>query len=190
VLTNNFVTEEMLESTEDKNALDQCFRFGWLHATTMNDHVVYIFATPLHRWFVEYHLGARLAEFTPIAGQDLPAFAIEVIRKFSRPNLSSREQIGDLGNQRLPEALDEFYRCCYNYTNGSLFSFPESGAASGKIDLYIPGGKWGVELLHDGDRRASHLSRFTGPDAYAKMESKDYITLNFCTSSPQKAHPG
>jgi len=42
----------------EKDALKLCFRNGWLHATTdKNDIPVYIFATPLHKGFVEYYLG-------------------------------------------------------------------------------------------------------------------------------------
>jgi hypothetical protein len=120
VLTNNFVTDEMLDFMEDKDALDRCFRHGWLHATALQDQTIYIFTTPLHRWFVEYYLGARVAKFTPVAGQDLPAFAIEVIRNFSRLNLSSGNKIGALDSQRPLEARyqDEFYRCCHKYANG------------------------------------------------------------------------
>jgi hypothetical protein len=77
VLTNNSVTEQMLDSTEDKNALKLCFKRGWLHATTMQEWTVYIFTTPLHRWFVEYYLGTRVAGFTPTMGQPLPTFAID-----------------------------------------------------------------------------------------------------------------
>ena len=42
----------------EKDALKLCFRNGWLHlhATTDNDIPVYIFATPLHKGFVEYYL--------------------------------------------------------------------------------------------------------------------------------------
>jgi hypothetical protein len=191
-LANNFVTEKMLDSMEDKNALDLCFRHGWLHATLFQDHPVYIFATPLHRWFVEYYLGAEVAKFTPIAGQGLPAFAIEVIRNFSRLNLSSGKRIGVLDNQRPPETRyqDEFYRCCHKHANGSLFSFPDFGNASGRVDLYIPGRKWGVQLLRDGDMLENYSSRFVGKGAYANMEFNDYIILDFRTTQPQKGHPG
>lgn len=58
------------------------------------------------------------------------------------------------------------------------------------MDLYIPRKKWGVGLLRDGDRLASHSSRFTGQGAYAKMKFKDYITLDFCQDVPQRAYPG
>jgi hypothetical protein len=84
----------MLGSTEDKKALDQCFKRSWLHATTVQEQAVYIFASPLHRWFIEYHLGTKVTEFSPMASQDLPAFAIDVIRQFSRPKLFARVQVG------------------------------------------------------------------------------------------------
>jgi hypothetical protein len=191
VLTNNSVTERMLDSTEDKTALELCFEQGWLHATEVQEELTYIFTTPLHRWFIEYYLGSRIAEFTPTVGQDLPAFTIQVIRNFSRLNLSPGEQIGAPNSQRLPEAQykDEFYRCCHEHTNGSLISFPESGGARARVELYIPGGKWGVELLCDGGGLENHSSRFVGKDAYAKMEFNDHIILDFRVEPPKQPHP-
>lgn len=191
VLMKDFVTNKMLDSTEDRTTLDLCFRRGWLHAITIQNEVQHVFATPLHRWFVEYYLGTRVADFTPITGQDLLAFTIEVIRGFSRLNLALREEIA-LNMQRSPEAQfrDEFYRSCHRHSKGSLVSFPEFGDASGKIYFYIPGAEWGVELLRDGDRLEQHSSRFVGDGAYMKTELNDYIILDFRVKPPQKAHPG
>jgi hypothetical protein len=191
VLLNHSVTTEMVEPS-DREALDHCFKRGWLHATGHQDETWYIFTTPLHQWFVEYHLGNAVAKSTPIS-QDLPAFAISVIRQFSRRILSTERQIvGASSIQRPPEAQyqDEFYRCCHTYSNGSLISFPEFGDPSGRIDFYIPCNQWGVELLRNGNRLESHSSRFTGQGAYAKMNFKDYILLDFRTDQPHKRHPG
>jgi hypothetical protein len=191
VLVNNSVTKEMVEPS-DQEALDHCFKSGWLHATGHQDRSWHIFTTPLHQWFVEYYLGTTVAKSTPIK-QDLPAFAISVIRQFSRTMLSTeREIVGASSIQRPPEAQfqDEFYRGCHEYSNGSLISFPEFGDASGRVDFYIPCNQWGVELLRDGDRLESHSSRFTGQGAYAKMKFNDYIILDFRTIPPRDPHPG
>jgi len=186
----------------EDEALALCFQSGWLHATLVNHHKFYVFATPLHQWFVEYCLGTEFAGSTPIMDQDLPAFAINVIRRFSPEHLSpqtqigfypsSQEQVGASEKPRPREARfqDEFYRCCHEYANGSLISFPEFGYANGKVDLYIPCREWGVELLRDGNNLENYSSRFTGQGAYAKMKFTDYITLYFSTEQPQKKHPG
>jgi hypothetical protein len=179
-------------SMQDKEALQRCFKNGWLHATTtMQGHTVYIFTTPLHQWFIEYYLGTNVLSPT-IAEQDLLVFAIHVIRLFSRGQLSSKREIGVSSQQRPPEAQfqDEFYRCCHMHSDGSLITFPEFGDAKGRIDFYIPFKKWGVELLRDGDRLANHSSRFTNPGAYSKMEFEDYVILDFRTTRPSLAHPG
>jgi len=182
----------MLEAEEDRKTLEHCFKMGWLHATVGQHETRYIFTTPLHQWFVEYYLGTKVADSTPI-DQELPDFAINVIRRFSHVILSTkREIVGTSNLQRPPEAQyqDEFYRCCHEYSNGSLISFPEFGNASGKVDFYIPCNQWGVGLLRDGDRLENHSSRFTGQGAYAKMNFSDHIILDFRTKQPRDAHPG
>jgi hypothetical protein len=204
VISNNSVKEKDFDSKEDEEALTLCFQRGWLQATLDEYYTSYVFATPLHQWFVEYYLGTELAGSTPIADQDLPNFAINVIRRLSPKNLSpqeihyyhkpisSQEQIGASDKLRPREARfqDEFYRCCHEYANGSLISFPEFGYASGKVHLYIPCREWGVELLRDGDSLEDYSSRFIGQGAYPKMKFSDYITLDFSTEQPQKKDSG
>jgi hypothetical protein len=68
------VTKNPLDSTEDKEALDECFKRGWLHATAVEAQIRYIFTTPLHRWFIEYYLGTRVVDTTPITDQTLLNF--------------------------------------------------------------------------------------------------------------------
>lgn len=192
VFCNNNVTMQMFSSTEDKNALDQCFKRGWLHATTDRYQTRYIFTNPLHQWFIEYYLGTNVVDSIPITDQDLAAFATNVIRQFSHQRLSSPREMGASDERRPMEAQfqDEFYHCCHKYSNGSLISFPGFTNASGRVDFYIPCREWGVELLRDGCGLENHASRFTGQGAYAKMKFDDYIILDFCTKRPQKMHPG
>lgn len=143
VLCHNATKKQMFESKQDQDALEQCWKLGWLHAA--QDLPIYIFATPLHKWFVEYYLGAKVLHTTIITDQDLPTFTINVIQRFSAQQLSSPRTIGASEEQRPSEARfqDEFYRCCHQYSKGSLISFPEFGNARGKIDLCIPLKGWG-----------------------------------------------
>jgi len=188
------VTDKLLDSTEDQAALELCFKRGWLPTTTDEEgRALYIFRTHLHQWFVEYYLGTRVPDATVTTDPDLPSFAIKVIQRFSSLRLSStRTVIGASDAQRPAEVRfqDEFYRCCHSYSGGSLVSFPEFGNASRKTVLYLPLKQWGVELLRDGNGLENYSSRFVGPGAYAKMEFKDHIILDFCTKQPQNGHPG
>lgn len=65
VLCNHSVTPETFSSIEDTNALDECFRRGWLHATMIRYEIRYIFATLLHQWFVGYYLETYVAGSNP-----------------------------------------------------------------------------------------------------------------------------
>ena len=191
-LVHNYVTEETMGSEEDKKTLNLCFKLGWLHAIESGLQDRYIFATPLHRWFVDYYLGTRPSDAALITEDDLPTFAINVVRHFSSRKLSSPREVGPSSLQRPLEAQfqDEFYRCSHQHSKGSLISFPEFGSAIERIEFFIHHRKWGVELLRDGDRLEAHSSRFIAPGAYASMNLSDYIILDFCTTRPQKAHPG
>jgi hypothetical protein len=193
VLCNHAVEEETFEDPNHRKALKDCWKNGWLHATMYQKKTMYIFTTPLHRWFVEYYLGVEAAlNTTYTGGKTLFEFATNVIRKFSSLQLSSPRRIGASNMQRPPEAQfqDEFYRCCHEHTKGSITTFPEFGDAKGRIDFYFPLDKWGVELLRDGDRLENHSSRFMGQGAYVKMNLQDFIILDFRTTRPRKGHPG
>jgi len=194
VLSNNSIASNSLEKKDDK-ALMECFRGGWLHAIQSplsGLPIQYVFTTPLHRLFVEYHLGIRTVDSTPIAEQTLFAFAVKVIRGFSFLRLSSKRMVGASDTQRLPEAQfqDEFYRCCAQSSNGSLITFPEFGNATGRIDFYIPCRMWGVEVLRNGEGLANHSSHFLGSATYAQMSFDDYIMLDFRETKPRVKHPG
>jgi hypothetical protein len=97
--------------------------------------------------------------------------------------------------QCLPEATeaqyqDEFYRCCYIHSNGSLVTFPEFTTSEGRVDFYIPTKQWGAELLRDGDRLAQHSGRFSlQTGSYGTTLSlSDYIILDCCTTFPRVTH--
>jgi hypothetical protein len=176
----------------DQSALTDCWKTGFLHSTTHQYKNLYTFATPLHRWFVEYMLSKWVPSTAFITEQDLFTFANNVIRNFSSQRLSSPRTIGASDIQRPPEAKfqDEFYRCCHISSHGSLITFPEFRNENGSMELYIPLAEWGVELLRDGKGLENHSSRFKGHGAYAGMNIKDYIILDFRTTQPEKEYSG
>jgi hypothetical protein len=118
--------EELLRQFhEEQNALNLCFKNGWLHATVDDYLPVYIFPTPLHQGFVENYLGNQPSNCAAITDPDLLTFATNVIKHFSPHQLSSRRKIGVSDVQRPPgvKFQDEFYRCFYEYTKGLSFRF-------------------------------------------------------------------
>lgn len=194
VLRNSHVTMEMLDH-KGQDALKTCFKSGWLHATRLErvpaSEAEYIFTSPLHRWFVEFYLGNLPLDPNTIEDRTLFDFVIKVLRHFSRGQLSSPRVVGTSEIQRPLEAQfhDEFYRCCAEYSQGSLISFPEFGP-NGRIEFCIPCKKWGVELLRDGDKLEGYASCFVESGAYTKMNLTDHIILDFRKSRPRKPHPG
>jgi hypothetical protein len=186
----NVITMRACRDNTEQEALKKCFRMGWLHADLFaDDNIGYVFASPLHRWFVERRL-YKTPTIPPHA--DLLTFSLEVIRLFSPLNLSSTRRIGPGCVQRPPEARyqDEFYRCSDLVTKGSTVTFPEFGTSQGCVDFYIPGRKWGVELLLEDDDLAGHCGRFTNSGNYTSLDIDDFIVLNFGIKTPCNRHPG
>ena len=192
-LRQNAVTTSNFTSEDDLSALEDCFRQGWLHADNFDSKVVYVFASPLHQWYLE----ARLLENTlpaTFVADNITDFALNVIRMFSRQALSAKRTIGPGCVQRPPEAQyqDEFYRCCHVYSNGALSTFPEFGTAKGRVDFYIPTRQWGVELLaSDSDQIAQHACQFSPSGIYqTTLLLSDYLMLDFRNTRPRLTHPG
>jgi len=121
-------------------------------------------------------------------------FVIAVIRKFIPLNLSAPRTFGAT-TQSMPEMQfqDEFYRACMSHIKGCILSFPEFGNKRGRIDFFIPFKKWGIELLHNGDRINAHDERFTAGE-YGQwirdQKMNDYRIVDFCTKRPQSGHKG
>lgn len=81
--------------------------------------------------------------------------------------------------------------------NGYLHPSPEFGSSNtetgkGWIDLYIPGYKYGVEYLRDGENIPGHASRFLAGGVYRKWidsgDMVDYIMLDFRLTHPKSGH--
>ena len=186
--------------SDEKKALQRCYQNGWLHADLLPTDLVdvdgatgYFFPSSLHRWHVEWNLWGsvdqRQAEFQ---ANSLLELVINVIRLFSPSRFSTERRLGPGCIQRLPEAQyqDELYRCCHAFSEGSLLTLPEFGTAKGRADFYVPAKRWGIELLREGDRLASHWGRFSEKGSYTEiLPLTDYIIVDCRTTRPGQGHP-
>ena len=193
VFPDNYLASDPQNDDTRKVALRKIFRSGWLH-TEMRadiDGILYTFASPLHRWCIDWKLNGSPLE-SRIIKPNLFEFALAIIQRFSLQSLEKRE-IG-LKAQSIPEAQfqDEFYSSSARHSKGSL-SFPEFGMKNGRIDFFIRSKKWGVELLCNGNRLSQHARRFTEGE-YGEWIKKgwmtDYIIIDFHTRSPRIVHRG
>src|SRR6266852_4778073 len=194
VLRVGSIVQSDVTIKEDEEALDLCYRSGWLHADKHSntfEETVYVLPSQLHRWILEWKLFNSPP--TELNSACILEFVVEVIARFSPRCLSTEGRIGPGSIQRPPEAQyqDEFYRSSHAYSNGSLVTFPEFGTAKGQVEFYIPFKEWGVELLLEGDRLRQHSSRFSpsGSDE-TTIRLSDYIMLDFRKTLPKRPHPG
>ena len=194
-LRENVIVDTMFPGAEEGAALKRCFAQGWLHTdkvVSKNREIAgYFFASPLHRLFVEWKLSGQHPAI-PIQAPSLLEFVIQIINRFSPLNLSYPRVVGLYYFQSLPEAQyqDEFYRCCYDLTAGSLTTLSEFGTADRRVDFYIPSKKWGVELLRDGQQLEQHNNHFSPTGQYGKnLDIDEYIVLDFRMKKVVRAHP-
>lgn len=198
VVRNKAIEDAMFPEAEESAALKKCFTQGWLHAekgiSKDPEIASYFFPSPLHQLFAEWKLSGDSGQnpAVPIQAPSLLEFVIQVIKRFSPLNLSYPRIVGPYYFQALPEAQyqDEFYRCCYDLTTGSLATLSEFGTADGRVDIYIPSKKWGVELVRDGQLLEQHNSRFSPTGQYGKtLDIDEYIVLDFRMKKVVLAHP-
>jgi len=68
-----------------------------------------------------------------------------------------------------------------------------SRTGDGRIDLWIPQKKWGIELLRDHNRVSDHCDRFKEGGIYHSWvkagKLKDWIIIDCATSFPASEHP-
>jgi hypothetical protein len=182
--------------SDKKKALQRCYLNGWLQADLVEGTTGYFFPSSLHSRYVEWKLWGSVDQIqAEIQADSLLELVINVIRLFSPSRLSAERRLGPGCIQRLPEALyqDELYRCCHAFSEGSLLTLPEFGMAKGRVDFYVPAKRWGIELLRDGDRLASHWGRFSDGGSYAEsLPLTDYIIVDCRTTHPRQGsvHPG
>ncbi|KAF8337737.1 hypothetical protein F5887DRAFT_890416 [Amanita rubescens] len=170
--------------------------FAWLHADKFRIDLQvdtgYLFPSSLHRWYVEWgNVSEEKFQGARFNANSLLEFVIDAIRLFSPHLLSAERRFGPGCIQRPPEAQyqDELYRCCHTLSEGSLVTFPEFGMAKGRVDFYIPAKRWGIGLLRNGDRLASHWSRFSEEGSYTRTISPaDYIIVDCRTTRPLAKH--
>jgi hypothetical protein len=179
--------------SDEKKALLRCYRNGWLQADLAEGTTGYFFPSSLHCWYVEWKLWGSIDRIqAQFQADSLLELVINVIRLFSPSHPSAERRLGPGCIQRLPEAQyqDELYRCCHAFSEGSLLALPEFGTAKGRVDFYVSAKQWGIELLREGDRLASHWGRFSRGGSYAEsLPLTDYIIVDCRTSHPQQGYP-
>lgn len=118
-----------------------------------------------------------------------------VVKGFSRRilcQIRDGRRPGTSGQLRPLEASfqDEFYRSFWREVPNGGLSSEWSFGGSGRVDFFVIGPGWGVELLRDGDRLDQHCSRFKGGDGayYADIEAgimKDWLILDCRHNHPR-----
>ena len=193
------------------DALAFCYKMGFLHAEYSqygSSEITYIFASPIHRRYV--HSPCTLSKLTryrvayrrlipgppPGTASDtitLQQACLNAIERFSTSVLHRRSTSSNIScksspNWGIPEAVfqDEIY-CCLNHELRNLPILSEyAETKDGRIDFFVFGKKWGIEILQSGDngRLEEHANRFQSGGKYHKWGIlEDYIILNFCSKS-------
>jgi hypothetical protein len=188
----NVTTMSSWQDGDELKALTDCYRHGWLHAdlisaNEVDEDVGYVFASPLHRWYVERKL--HVTNHTTPSHANVFEFSRKVIRLYDPSNLCKERKVGPGAIQKSPEAQfqDEFYRCSHLVSRGAIITFPEFGIR-GWVDFYIPSRKWGVELLRDGYDLVGHRGRFTGSGLYTELDIDEYVVLDFRARRVRDSH--
>ena len=89
--------ESMANDSVDTKTLDLCFRRGWLHAEKLveghgrRESIVYMFPSPLHRWYVEWKLYDKLSR--PFESESVLQLVIDVVYGFSPSYLSGERRV-------------------------------------------------------------------------------------------------
>ena len=79
----------------------------------------------------------------------------------------------------------ELHRCLNELLQGTNLQAEFSYASDGRLDLFIPGKRWAIEWLRDGDRTNNHVQLFRPGGIYRGWGIiQDYILLDFCTNRP------
>jgi hypothetical protein len=196
LLVSGRVTEN-----SDKAAIQYCHRNGWIYAEEVLEPgpQSYTFASPLHHAALSWRLEGRdcLPQF-----ENPYALSLQVLARFkpSQMGLPIRRVNG--GSTDLPQEAqyqDEYYRSLLAVTCGNVRISPEFASASGaqvagRIDFFIPGVKWGIEITREGDCSNKHDACFKENGAYSKWlkdgDMTDYVLLDCRTSIPRTSHPG
>lgn len=148
--------------------------------------------------FIEYSYGKYHPVEFPIDKYGEPGDLCQaVIHRFSRSVLCQVRdgrsgQSGTSGQARPLEAVfqDEFYRSYWHEVPGGGIASECVVGGDGRVDFFVMGPGWGIELVNDSDRLIEHCERFKPNGAYhADIKSgvlKDWIVLDFRHSFPKK----
>ena len=197
----NLLQYGSIEDTGKSDTLQSCHKNGWIFSSATGrgeDQPVYVLPSPLHRAYFEWKLlpsSTTLPFLTPFD------VSIAAIKGFQPSRLSgSPRRVGDAGAYRPPEAVyqDEFYRSLLHLTRGCVRVSSEyssaKGARLGRISIFVPSKKWGIELLGDGSEIEEHGPRFLFDSAYGAWltasDLTDHIILDFRRSRPRKTREG
>jgi hypothetical protein len=154
------------------------------------DHLV--LASPLHEWFIQMTLGVSRAQGYN-QQTDILKFCIDVIKRFSKKNITSRELLDSIMIQHPPAAVyqDEFYRCGSSLTNGGVI-YTAVGSKNGCNNFYFPREEWCVRLVREGRDFQTLNSQFSlnsGGEA-GIIQTKQYLILNIIQGEPQEKYLG
>ena len=191
LLVQGYIARNVL----DKD-VDYCHRRGWMQSGWSHDTLYYTFASPLHAMYVSWKLIPRVLNcpFTNVR-----EMTFSIVKHFVPSQLSAPTSIGCASTDRPLEARYqyEFYRGLFKATNGGVRICPEllsaPGALKGRIDFFIPGKNWGLELTREGNALGEHSSRFGLQGKYGvwltSNDMVDYAILDCRTTRPRDPHP-
>ncbi|KAL4920267.1 hypothetical protein BDW62DRAFT_216167 [Aspergillus aurantiobrunneus] len=178
----------------DNQAMELCYRSGWVHRLTVgrfNTGNVVVLPSRLHEKWIEFIIGLDMKPL-PDKFNQLDKLCLAIFSEFSAINLRHAvegKKMSTAGKYRPVEAQyqDEFYRSFNHLAGRGVPICSEwSKSGDGRVDFFIPGKKWAVELLRDHDRVDEHISRFKkGGKYYPWIEDKsvhDWIIIDCAPS--------
>ena len=204
LLVQNRVLFWHQHSEQDQKTLERAHRKGWIHSVSLGNErsgsLAYVLPSQLHEWYISLMLFAPSEQLSqPALGITTPLeLALLAIRHFRRSALQAPARIGPSTIHRPHEAIfqDEFYRGCHVASKGKILATPECGTKRGRIDFFVPGLKWGFELLRNGYRLQAHADRFLQDEgrnsggAYGSRVTEgimdNYLLLDFRDNMPRK----
>lgn len=156
---------------------------GWVHKSLDNKTEVYVFASPIHHWYLSSqcplllntqwilsrHCQALLRNYSQssINAASPLALAIEIIKYMKPCKFALPAKIPNPHSTSLPPEdwyVKGFYRASEKVLDGGVLWYPEFGIngvkGGGAIDSYLGSHKWGFELTRDSDQLNGHYSRF------------------------------
>ncbi|KAF7181039.1 hypothetical protein CNMCM7691_000168 [Aspergillus felis] len=88
---------------------------------------------------------------------------------------------------------DEFYRCFNKIAGRGVPVCTEwSRTTDGRVDFWVPGQKWAVEIVREQDRINEHIRRFHKDGQYYRWREdgmiQDWIIVNCTTSPPTRGY--